>query len=491
MTSLQLPKKMIQTFRFIPRKKGFLQGFITVLSSLVIGVFPPLATIVQAQTVGGISIDQKAAGPNQASLSKSSNNAVIVNIVPANGHGLSHNKYISFSVGRSGAVLNNSLAFSQNETSLGGLLSGNPNLRRSDQLASVILNEVTSDKRSRFYGLLEVAGQQASVIIANPNGIGCNGCGFLNTPHGTLTTGNPIIKGGALQGFDVIQGQVKFGGKKANFSNADVVDVIARSIFLDSQVHGRTLRLLAGRNLTSFSADGDSIEHTALETAAGRPKFGIKTNSIGGMYGDQITMVSTDKGLAVHAYGEIFAGTGGVSLSSDGEIALFKNTQSKGGFSAKSISNRIRFKSVSANGDALIDAKTNALLGSLEVGGDIEVTARKNGLRFNKIAANGSVTLTAKKAVWLNKGEKGLNANIYSGDTVTIAAGTFIGIDRVVAENGVSFLSDRAKAQIIEARKGSVTLTARKKGIEADSILSGENIIIRAQGGNITAGQVP
>ncbi|WP_404829515.1 two-partner secretion domain-containing protein [Dickeya solani] len=48
-----------------------------------------------------------------------------------------------------------------------------------------------SPNRSRLAGYLEVAGQAANVVVANPYGITCSGCGFLNTPRITLTTGTP------------------------------------------------------------------------------------------------------------------------------------------------------------------------------------------------------------------------------------------------------------------------------------------------------------
>ena len=38
-------------------------------------------------------------------------------------------------------------------------------------------------------GILEVAGDSAAIIIANPNGIVCGGCSFANTDKVDLITG--------------------------------------------------------------------------------------------------------------------------------------------------------------------------------------------------------------------------------------------------------------------------------------------------------------
>jgi filamentous hemagglutinin family protein len=58
--------------------------------------------------------------------------------------------------------------------------------RISTALASKPLNEVVDGKTSNIAGWLEVVGNKAGVIIANPYGITCNGCGFINTSRVTL-----------------------------------------------------------------------------------------------------------------------------------------------------------------------------------------------------------------------------------------------------------------------------------------------------------------
>jgi haemagglutination activity domain len=58
-----------------------------------------------------------------------------------------------------------------------------------------------------------VFGQRANVIIANPNGVGCVGCSFINTGTVTLSTGVPrpdYNTGNVL--FDVTRGTVSVAG---------------------------------------------------------------------------------------------------------------------------------------------------------------------------------------------------------------------------------------------------------------------------------------
>lgn len=81
----------------------------------------------------------------------------------------------------SGAVLNNATAPATPQ--LGGRLPANPNLRVS-WAARLIINQVLlNGSQSNLQGKLEVAGTPVPVILANPSGIACDGCGFIGVPH--------------------------------------------------------------------------------------------------------------------------------------------------------------------------------------------------------------------------------------------------------------------------------------------------------------------
>lgn len=114
-----------------------------------------------------------------------SSGATVVDIETPNAAGVSHNMYRDFNVSNKGMILNNSSSDLTHDT-LGNIAKNN-NLANGG--ASVILNEVTSNKSSSLNGFIEVAGQKADVIIANPNGISCSGCSFINTDRAVLTTG--------------------------------------------------------------------------------------------------------------------------------------------------------------------------------------------------------------------------------------------------------------------------------------------------------------
>ncbi|PAU64831.1 filamentous hemagglutinin N-terminal domain-containing protein, partial [Pseudomonas indica] len=148
--------------------------------------------------------DLAVAAGGGATLTQAGNGVPVVNIAKPNGNGLSHNKFSELNVGQQGLILNNATNATQS-TQLGGIILGNSNLQ--GQAAGLILNEVTGGNPSQLKGYTEVAGKSAHVIVANPHGITCDGCGFLNTPRVTLSTGKPVVENGRLDRFSVDGGE--------------------------------------------------------------------------------------------------------------------------------------------------------------------------------------------------------------------------------------------------------------------------------------------
>ena len=97
-------------------------------------------------------------------------------------------KLADFDVHSDGTILNNSAT--NGTATLGSTaVTGNSNITAGSE-ADLILLQVTGTGGSDLDGTIEVFGAEAGLIIANPNSITCNGCGFININRVDLVTGS-------------------------------------------------------------------------------------------------------------------------------------------------------------------------------------------------------------------------------------------------------------------------------------------------------------
>ncbi|NWA10194.1 hemagglutinin repeat-containing protein [Pseudomonas gingeri] len=249
-------------------------------------------------------------------LGQAGNGVPIVNIAAPNGSGLSHNQFHDYNVGANGVILNNATARTQS-TQLGGIILGNSNL--NGRAATTILNEVNGGSPSQLRGYTEVAGQSAHVIVANPYGISCSGCGFINTPQATLTTGKPVISNGQVSGYQVDQGSVSIEGAGLNANNIDQFEIITRSARLNAEIQAKNLAIIAGAN----DVDAKTLKATArTANPANAPQLAIDSSALGGMYAGAIKLVGTEAGVGVKLDGKMVASGGDIQLDANGHLSM-------------------------------------------------------------------------------------------------------------------------------------------------------------------------
>jgi filamentous hemagglutinin len=267
------------------------------------------------------------------SLGQAGNGVPIIQIATPNGSGLSHNQFHDYNVGTQGVILNN-VAAQTGATQLGGIIVGNPNLTNRIA-AQTILNEVIGGSPSQLRGYTEVAGQSARVIVANPYGISCNGCGFINTPRVTLTTGKPVLDGGRLDRFQVDQGNVSIDGAGLNASNVASFEIITRSAKINAEIQAKNLTIVAGRN----DVNADSLNATArADDGSAKPQLAIDSSALGGMYAGAIKLVGTEAGVGVKLDGKLIASGGDIQLDANGHLSLVDTSATNGAVNVKAAS---------------------------------------------------------------------------------------------------------------------------------------------------------
>ena len=317
----------------------------------------PLAT---AQIVA-----YKPAPASQRPTVLSAGNGVpLINIQTPSAAGVSRNTYSQFDVDAQGAILNNSR--NNVQTQLGGWVQGNPWLARGT--ARVILNEVISANPSQLLGYVEIAGSKAEVVIANPAGVTCNGCGFINASRATLTTGTPIMNGGALEGYRVEGGTLRIEGAGMDASRVAYSDLIARAVEVNAGIWAQNLAVTAGTN-TVNAANTQATPIAPAPGSGAAPAFAIDVASLGGMYAGKIVLVGTEAGVGVRNAGHLGASAGEVRVTVDGRLENSGEIVANGKLTmaASSLENR----NLIDGGDTRIDvAGTLDNLGSARIYGD-------------------------------------------------------------------------------------------------------------------------
>ncbi|MBK7006273.1 MAG: filamentous hemagglutinin N-terminal domain-containing protein [Burkholderiales bacterium] len=347
-------------------------------ASLLLGGASPVAAQIVAY--------KDAPGNQRATVLRSGNGVPIVNVQTPSAAGVSRNTYSQFDVGGEGAVLNNSRTGAVTEVA--GKVGANPWMAKGT--ARIIVNEVVSANASRLRGTVEVGGDRAEVVIANPSGIEVDGARFSNTSRATLTTGVPVHQDGKLHGYTVKQGTITVQSGGLDASQTDYTAILARALKVNGAIHAKELHVITGAN--AISADHKTV--TPIAGTGAPPAVAVDVSELGGMYAGKIRLVGTEAGVGVRNAGKIVASAGEVVISSEGFIVNTGTIAS---------SNQIQL--------AQRDTFTNT--GTLQSAGAIKIAGRSHLYNSGRIQAGTDVHLETT----------GTDSDITHTDTAFLLAG--------------------------------------------------------------------
>ena len=420
-----------------------------IVSWLSFGVFVASQSMVLASP---IMPDNNAVITERPVVQETANQIPLVNITAPTNKGVSMNKYEQFNVEKQGAILNNSYVTSKTE--LAGYVQGNSNIVNGT--AKVIVNQVTSGTPTSINGYLEVAGQRASVVVANPNGITVNGGGFLNTDHAVLTTGRAELNGaGNLQNYRVEQGKVAVEGKGLDGKGADSVSILARTIDVNAGVWANKLNTRTGQN----HIDANNLKATALEssTVETKPMIGLDVAAVGGMYANHITMVGTEAGVGVNLNG-VVAGTQSVSLDANGHLSVNGMLQSDTSLVAKANSIQ-NIKTIASGGNLDLETKELTNTGN--------ITSVKNG--HIKVEE----TLTNKNTMAAGANTQGA---VTGNGSLSVEAGTIRNTDAVIVSGGTTRINSKEVHNIENGR-----IYGGKVAIQTEVLENRKNVALESK----------
>ncbi|WP_439870493.1 two-partner secretion domain-containing protein [Pseudomonas syringae] len=419
------------------------------------------------------------------SLNQAGNGVPIVNIAAPNASGLSHNQYQQFNVDSQGVILNNSTNQTQS-TQLGGIIVGNSNLRGT--AASTILNEVVGANASQLRGYTEVAGQAARVIVANPYGISCNGCGFINTPQVTLTTGKPVLDAnGQLQRFNVQGGSISIDGVGLNADNVDQFDIITRSAKINAEIHAKRLNIIAGRN----DVDAQTLNPTALpDDGSAKPELAVDSSALGGMYAGAIRLVGTEAGVGVRLAGDLVASGGDIQLDASGHLSMMQT--------AASSAVAVKANSAEVNGPVYAGSSLG-----MTTAGDLITRQNVAARDVLTLSAGGQINNTAVIEAGVNadnsrntSGDVTLSANgLNNSGSITASRALQASISQTLNNQGATLngqSSTRIVATAIDNRQsGRILSQGGTVDINASQVLNSQSGLISSNGTmTITAGSL-
>ena len=415
-----------------------------------------------------------------------SSGATVIDIEKPNAAGVSHNLYRDFNVGTNGTILNNSGDDVSHSTF--GNIARNNNLTAGS--ASVILNEVTSKNASSLKGFIEVNGQKADVVIANPNGITCSGCSFVNTNKAILTTGKVnMTDDGAIGSYTVTGGTLTIGENGMNAANGYAV-LLADAIKINGKVQANNALVSAG-NFTMDNSSGSVTsagKKATLIQMTVNPQYSIDVSSLGGIEANSISMVGTNIGFGVRNKGSIIS-NGTLMLTSNG------NLLNKGSITGKGLLSQVSTVTGITNDGSIAGAYYLMLssgdyivnTGSLS-GGQLIATANGN------ITNGDSGTMTGTSGLSLTSGGKIRNeekASLLSNNQIAATAiGDFLNEGKISAKHtSLTFVGDSFKNTGNINSTGQTTIQSLKQDGSANTgeiynlgNITGENINLQTNG---------
>ena len=427
-----------------------------------------------------IRADKSAPGNQQPTVLQTGNGLPQVNIQTPSAGGVSRNQYSQFDVAEKGAVLNNARKAAQ--TQMAGWVQGNPNLARGE--AKVILNEVNSANPSRLKGYVEVAGKKADVVIANPSGIQCDGCGVINAGRTTLTTGKAEVENGELKGYRVKGGKVTVGQKGMDNSQSDYTDIIADKAEIKGGVWSKKgIKVTTGKN--NVDRTNDSVVYVGdkntgntdrtFDTQGDNQSYSVDVSQLGGMYAEKIHLVDNGQGLGVRNAGHIGAAAGEVKIDSQGKVinsGTISSTQQAEINAQKSIENTGKIETKQGNVSLRSQANVAQHGSIVSRQGGISVQAKDNLTQTGETVVKGNVTYQAKN-IEASKGAliaAGVTAQeTTQGETRSLDSQSAQGASITLsAENSVSSKAQHLASGQINAKAGTLDLSESQS--TADSI---------------------
>ena len=274
----------------------------------------------------------------QPTLEEGANDVPIVNITAPSPGGVSHNTFREYNVDPAGVVFNNNHDYDPNGGGelIGSKLTQQPlmiNENLQGRAADIILTEVSGANPSNLLGYTEIYGAAADFILANPNGIYCDGAGFINAHRVTLTTGLPQLDcRGVLEALRVEKGTIEISDK--GLSTAVVrnmpalpIDILSRALKISASFWVMQEQKAHTSNEVNIYTGTNKFDYATKQltpqpsNAQDKPSLAIDASLVGNVSARKILIVATEKGVGVNMPA-LVADADNIEITAEGTIQL-------------------------------------------------------------------------------------------------------------------------------------------------------------------------
>ncbi|MBL8573799.1 MAG: hemagglutinin repeat-containing protein, partial [Hyphomicrobiaceae bacterium] len=382
------------------------------------GLVPLPTWAQQATTV--VTPDSAASSSQRPTIGTTANGRVQVDITRPGAGGVSVNRYQSFQIGRDGFVLNNSAV--DGDSRIGGRVRGNPNL--TGGAANVIVNQVRTATGSRLEGPVEVHGTTADVIVADPKGVTCDGCSFVNTRTGVLTSGSASVSGDKVR-IDNRSGVVSIGRGGVDADGNTLLT--GRRVVIDGPVRAANQLTISGGTSIIDDVVGNGLAGgvASTTTTGTSAPYAVDATAFGAMEAGSIRIIGHDSSFGVRAIGDITA-RDSIAIRSEADT-IVKNVRAPG---AIDISARQRTRiygnvgtttprTRAATSTTVADPYATATLPASVVLSDVSI-------RGNEVYIPGGRTVEATRDVLIESQGKAVVGAEVIGRNITIRAGDLL-----------------------------------------------------------------
>jgi filamentous hemagglutinin family protein len=332
---------------------------------IALGIASQSWTAAKAQTVTTAPV---VVSDPRTGLDITQNGVPVVNIATPDFNGTSYNVFSRLNVGAEGLVFNNSQVIGQ--SAIGGTVLANKRLitppappsKKGVPVmrplpvypANLIISEVIGGTRSDLLGTIEIFGNRAGLVIANPAGITCDGCGFINVARASLSTGVPVFAADrTLAGFQVNGGAVEVNGRGLSGGNVDYFDIVTGTAKINAALQTRDLVVSGG------SQDFKYADRTATARVGSSQLLAIDSTVLGGMYANRIRLIGTGAGVGINLRGLVSAFDGSALIAADGKV-IVRNIDASSNIAISSRGAGVRVEEyISSGGSTIINAAEN------------------------------------------------------------------------------------------------------------------------------------